>query len=108
MKDESEKSFLIHPSPFILLRAWPEPSAPPTAPGQRGCHEMSGAAAETRSRVGRGADVPEPVDRGRVAARRGQWSPKQALVQLGGAAVRIAADGVGVAVAQVVRRQDVD
>src|SRR5262249_22599057 len=27
-------------------------------------HEMSGAAAETRSRVRRGADVPEPADRG--------------------------------------------
>jgi hypothetical protein len=56
---------------------------------------MSGAAAEARSRVGRGDDVPEPADWGRVAARRGQWPPQKALVQLGGAAVRIAADGVG-------------
>jgi hypothetical protein len=35
------------------------------------------------------------------------WRPDEA-VQLGGAAVRIAVDGVGVAVAQVVRCQDVD
>ena len=33
---------------------------------------------------------------------------QQALVQLGGAVLRIAADGVGVAFAQIVRRQDVD
>jgi hypothetical protein len=69
---------------------------------------MSGAAAETRSRMGRSADVPEPADRGRVAARRGQWPPQKVLVQLGGATLRIAADGVGIAAAQVVRRQDID
>jgi hypothetical protein len=72
----------------------PDPPAPQTAPGQRGRDEMSGAAAETRSRVGRGADVPESVDGGRVAAQRGQWPPQKALVQLSGAAVWITADGV--------------
>src|SRR5262249_32256831 len=45
-----------------LPAARPDPSAPQTAPGQCGRDEMSGAAAETRSRVGRGADVPEPPD----------------------------------------------
>src|SRR5262245_50397311 len=84
------------------------PSTPHPALGQRGCDEMSGATPQTRSGVGRGADVPEPVDWGRVAARRGQWPPKKVLVQLGGAAVRVAVDGIGVATAQVVRRQDVN
>src|SRR5215467_8135605 len=81
-------------------------STPSTSPrpahSQRGRGEMSGAAAEPRSRVGRGADVPESADRGGVTARRGEWPPQKALVQLGGAAVRIAVDGVRVAVAQVV------
>jgi hypothetical protein len=40
-----------------------------------------------------------PGDRGRVVARRGQWPPREAVVQLGRAAVWIVADGVGVAVA---------
>ena len=83
-------------------------SRPSTSPGaaldERGRDEMSGDAAETRSRVGRGADVPEPVDWRRVAARREEWPPQKALVQLSEAAVRIAADGVGVVVAQIVRR----
>lgn|GEM_PF-5160008 len=48
---------------------------------------MTGCGAERRPRVGRGADVPDPVDWGRVAARRGQWSPNQTLVELSGATV---------------------
>src|SRR5215468_4768522 len=83
-------------------------TSPRPAHSQRGGGEMSGAAAETRSRVGRGADVPEPADRGGVTARRGEWPPQKALVQLGGATVRIAVDGVRVAVAEVLWRQHVD
>jgi hypothetical protein len=52
--------------------------------------------------------VPEPVDWGRVAARGGEWPPKQALVQFGGAAVRIAVNGVGITGLQVARRKHVD
>ena len=83
-------------------------TSPRPTPGQSGRDKMSGAPAETRSRVGRGAYVPEPTDWGRVASGGGQWPPQKTLVQLGGAAVWIAADSVGVAVAQVVWRQDVD
>ena len=38
-----------------------------------------------------------PFDRGRVAAQGSERPPEQALVEFGGAAVRVAVNGVGIA-----------
>ena len=64
---------------------------------QRGRDEMSGAAVETGAWMSRSANMPKPVDRCRVAALGSKRPPEEALVELGGAAVRIAVNGVGIA-----------
>ena len=69
---------------------------------------MSGAAVEPGARMSRSANMPKPVDRGRVAAQGSERPPEHALVELSGAAVRIAIHGVGVAGEEIGRCQDVD
>jgi hypothetical protein len=52
--------------------------------------------------------MPKPVDRGRVAAQGSERPPEQALVELGGAAVWIAVNSVGIASVQILRCKHVD
>jgi hypothetical protein len=65
--------------------------------------EVARAAAEARAWVGGGADVPEAGDLGRVPGSRRQRAPEEVLVELCGAAVRIAGHRIGVVGDEVAR-----
>src|SRR5215469_3412249 len=69
---------------------------------------MSRAAVEPGARMSRSPNMPKPVDRGRMAAQRSERPPEKALVELGGAAVWIAVNSVGIASVQILRCKHVD
>src|SRR5262245_10913670 len=102
---------LAAPANFVTPRSHPPPRsssdamisyplvalAPdPRHPGELLRNEVAGAAAEARAWVGGGADVPEAWDLSRVPGSRRQRAPKEVLVELCRAAVRVAGHRIGV------------